>query len=115
MVTKSNYSEHTAYDADKSDEIPLKPSEANTFQVNPAPYPLLMRLQLKCIWSDQDAFNHLLNTDGWHAGEFMKQWVRADYSDDVYTQGTAADYGKFELPVTYQDWGYVHTVFKGEQ
>jgi hypothetical protein len=115
MVTKSNYSEHTAYDADKSGEIPLKPAEDNTFQVNPAPYPLLMRLQLKCIWSDQDAFNHLLNTDGWHVGEFMKQWVRDDYSDDVYTQGTAADYGKFELPVTYQDWGYVHTVFKGEQ
>jgi hypothetical protein len=108
MVTNATYSTDNACDYEPA----LKPNENNTYQVNTAPYQILKYLKLKCIWSDQEAFDGLLsNAPGWRPGEFMNMYKRADYDSDTYSAGEPQVYGEFIQAVTYQDWAYVHTVF----
>ena len=110
MVTKSNYSTKPATEISE-----VQPASGNSNQTNPAPYHLLKELKMRCIWSDTEAFDGLLNTEGWRQGEYLRQFV-INYSDDDWyfdnkTVTEVRDYGRFEQAVTYQDWPYAYWAF----
>jgi hypothetical protein len=83
MVTRITYTNHSAKSNIKSYNLKSDfPSVVGT------DYKLCYQIEMQCLWSDQEAYNGLLNKEGWHKGEFLKGRTGNNYGifdkDDIY-------------------------------
>jgi hypothetical protein len=87
MATRVRYTEQGA----SSQAISGFPS------ATPSGYRCMMNLQLRCLWSDTEAFNGLLDTDGWRQGEYLK----GNKSTSGTTETGVGDYGSWNVNNIY--------------
>jgi len=73
MVTRAQYTEYGA----STQAI----NNTKFKSATPSDYRCLMRIRLQCLWSNQEAFNGLLNTNGWKKGEFLQGKNGRDYGE----------------------------------
>lgn len=83
MITRITY---TNYSAKKNIEsYNLKSSFPSVVGTD---YKICYQIEMQCLWSDQTAFNGLLDKEGWHQGEFLKGRTGNNYGiwdkDDIY-------------------------------
>ncbi len=88
MVTRAQYTEAGANKQNYS---------KSTFPgATPSAYRCLMRIRLKCLWSDQTSFPILVNSYGWTKGSYL-----------LGTHESASrDYGQWDLTNIYEDSHY---------
>lgn len=83
MVTRITYTNYSAKYNIKSYNLTEDfPSVVGT------DYKLCYQIEMQCLWSDQEAYNGLLNKEGWHKGEFLKGRTGNNYGkwdeNDIY-------------------------------